>query len=168
MITYNPGQGANFQTMPSTPGSGPLTNPNTPAHQRGQAVSQTMYNVSKQVVNFCKINRSINSIFQPRRSIPNQGGAGMQLYGAPNCDYEPPKNFQQNFGNPYDCPEVSCDWLRLSILTSHWSMLSILTSHWSSILTSHSQGFYNASLMSSAGYSQVADYRYTHIYVTRL
>jgi len=98
------GQGANFQTMPSTPGSGPLTNPNTPAHQRGQAVSQTMYN--------------------PRRSIPNQGGAGMQLYDAPNCDYEPPKNFQQNFGNPYDCPE----------------------------------GFYNASLMSSAGYSQVADY----------
>ena len=29
----------------------------------------------------------------------------MQLYDAPNCDYEPPKNFQQNFGNPYDCPE---------------------------------------------------------------
>ena len=48
----------------------------------------------------------------------------MQLYDAPNCDYEPPKNFQQNFGNPYDCPE----------------------------------GFYNASLMSSVGYSQVADY----------
>ena len=92
----------------------------------------------------------------------------MQLYDAPNCDYEPPKNFQQNFGNPYDCPEVSCDWLTLSILTSHWSMLSILTSHWSSILTSHSQGFYNASLMSSAGYSQVADYRYTHIYITHL
>ena len=45
----------------------------------------------------------------------------MQLYDAPNCDYEPAKNFQQNFGNPYDCPE----------------------------------GFYNASLMSSAGYSQV-------------
>ena len=48
----------------------------------------------------------------------------MQLYDAPNCDYEPPKNFQQNFGNPYDCPE----------------------------------GFYNASMMSSVGYSQVADY----------
>lgn len=45
----------------------------------------------------------------------------MQLYDAPNCDYEPPKNFQQNFGNPYDCPE----------------------------------GFYNGSLMSSVGYSQV-------------
>ena len=44
-----------------------------------------------------------------------------QLYDAPNCDYEPPKNFQQNFGNPYDCPE----------------------------------GFYNGSLMSSVGYSQV-------------
>ena len=27
------------------------------------------------------------------------------LYDQPNCDYEPPKNFQQNFGNPYDCPE---------------------------------------------------------------
>merc|ERR1719422_684950 len=79
----------NFQTMPSTPGSGPLTGPNTPAHQ----------------------------------SIPNQAG-NMQLYDAPNCDYEPPKNFQQNFGNPYDCPE----------------------------------GFYNASMMSSVGYSQVADY----------
>ena len=48
----------------------------------------------------------------------------MQLYDAPNCDYEPPKNFQQNFGNPYDCPE----------------------------------NFYNGSLMSSVGYSQVADY----------
>ena len=103
-----------------------------------------------------------------RRSMPGAPAPGMQLYDAPNCDYEPPKNFQQNFGNPYDCPEVSCDWLTLSILTSYWSMLSILTSHWSSILTSHSQGFYNASLMSSAGYSQVADYRYTHIYITHL
>ena len=45
-----------------------------------------------------------------------------QVYDAPNCDYEPPKNFQQNFGNPYDCPE----------------------------------GFYNGSLMSSVGYSQVS------------
>ena len=96
-------QASNFQTMPSTPGSGPLTGPNTPAHQRGQT-AQTMYN--------------------PRRSIPNQPG-NMQLYDAPNCDYEPPKNFQQNFGNPYDCPE----------------------------------NFYNASMMSSAGYSQVADYQ---------
>ena len=46
----------------------------------------------------------IKHFFQPRKSIPNQG-ANMQLYDAPNCDYEPPKNFQQNFGNPYDCPE---------------------------------------------------------------
>ena len=53
--------------------------------------------------------------------MPIQQGGGMQLYDAPNCDYEPPKNFQQNFGNPYDCPE----------------------------------GFYNGSLMSSVGYSQV-------------
>ena len=109
--------------MPSTPGSGPLTNPNTPAHQRSQNTSQTMYNVrSKKIL----ISRTTSKkLFQPRRSIPNQGGANMQLYDAPNCDYEPPKNFQQNFGNPYDCPE----------------------------------NFYNGSLMSSVGYSQVADYR---------
>merc|ERR1719336_3226624 len=94
----------NFQTMPSTPGSGPLTGPNTPAHQRNPQAAQTMFN--------------------PRRSVPNQAAPGMQLYDAPNCDYEPPTNFQQNFGNPYDCPE----------------------------------GFYNASMMSSVGYSQVADY----------
>ena len=40
-----PGQ-QNFQTMPSTPGNGPLTGPNTPAHQRNANASQTMYNVS--------------------------------------------------------------------------------------------------------------------------
>ncbi len=28
------------------------------------------------------------------------------VYDQPNCDYDPAKNFQnQNFGNPYDCPE---------------------------------------------------------------
>ena len=36
----------NFQTMPATPGSGPLTGPNTPAHQRNQQAAQTMFNVS--------------------------------------------------------------------------------------------------------------------------
>ena len=72
-----------------------------------------------------------------RRLMPGAPAPGMQLYDAPNCDYEPPKNFQQNFGkdpffyesnictlhtgNPYDCPE----------------------------------GFYNGSMMSSQGYSQV-------------
>merc|ERR1719186_679543 len=96
--------GQNFQTMPSTPGNGPMTNPSTPAHQRQQQqMSQTM---------------------NPRRSMPNQN-QGMQLYDAPNCDYEPAANFQQNFGNPYDCPE----------------------------------GFYNGSMMSSQGYSQVSDYQ---------
>ena len=35
----------NFQTMPSTPGSGPLTGPNTPAHQRNPQAAQTMFNV---------------------------------------------------------------------------------------------------------------------------
>jgi hypothetical protein len=49
----------------------------------------------------------------------------MQVYDAPNCDYEAANSFQQNFGNPYDCPE----------------------------------GFYNASLMSSVGYSQVQDHQ---------
>ena len=43
-------QASNFQTMPSTPGSGPLTGPNTPAHQRGQT-AQTMYNVSIKACN---------------------------------------------------------------------------------------------------------------------
>ena len=119
-------QASNFQTMPSTPGSGPLTGPNTPAHQRGQT-AQTMYNVSIRATNETPTkfhNHDYNPMLQPRRSIPNQPG-NMQLYDAPNCDYEPPKNFQQNFGNPYDCPE----------------------------------NFYNASMMSSAGYSQVADYQ---------
>ena len=41
-----PGQ-QNFQTMPTTPGAGPLTNPNTPAHQRNQNAAQTMFNVIK-------------------------------------------------------------------------------------------------------------------------
>ena len=27
------------------------------------------------------------------------------LYDSVNCDYEPAGNYQQNFGNPYDCPE---------------------------------------------------------------
>ncbi len=27
------------------------------------------------------------------------------VYDAPNCDYDPPTYMQQNFGNPYDCPE---------------------------------------------------------------
>ena len=58
--------------------------------------------------------------FQPnvRRSMANPGGPmgpmpplppqqqGVpQIYDAPNCDYDPPSYMQQNFGNPYDCPE---------------------------------------------------------------
>ena len=39
------GAAQNFQTMPSTPGSGPLTGPNTPAHQRNPQAAQTMFNV---------------------------------------------------------------------------------------------------------------------------
>ena len=37
----------------------------------------------------------------PGHMMPPQS----QVYDAPNCDYEPPTNIQQNFGNPYDCPE---------------------------------------------------------------
>ena len=117
------GAAQNFQTMPSTPGSGPLTGPNTPAHQRNPQAAQTMFNVRQASWGKFQTRNNI-FLFQPRRSIPNQAAPGMQLYDAPNCDYEPPTNFQQNFGNPYDCPE----------------------------------GFYNASMMSSVGYSQVADY----------
>ena len=69
-----------MMTMPATPGQGPsMTQPSTPAHQRQQGMSQTM---------------NPNA----RRSMPGAPAPGMQLYDAPNCDYEPPKNFQQNFG----------------------------------------------------------------------
>jgi hypothetical protein len=102
-------QAKNGMTMPATPGQGPSkTQPNTPAHlrQQGMPMSQTM---------------NPNA----RQSMPGAPAPGMQLYDAPNCDYDPPTNFQQNFGNPYDCPE----------------------------------GFYNGSMMSSQGYSQVSDYQ---------
>merc|ERR1719412_2767873 len=87
----------NFKTLPNQAGMGPpmqqpppapQTGPNTPAHQRH--VSQTM---------------------NPRRSLANPGGNGLpmppepQVYDAPNCDYDPPSYMDQNFGNPYDCPE---------------------------------------------------------------
>jgi len=34
--------------------------------------------------------------------VPQQQQA---VYDAPNCDYDPPSYMEQNFGNPYDCPE---------------------------------------------------------------
>ena len=42
----------------------------------------------------------------PMPPIPPQQNqqAGM-IYDAPNCDYDPPSYMDQNFGNPYDCPE---------------------------------------------------------------
>ena len=40
----------------------------------------------------------------PGQTMPPQQPQQQALYDQPNCDYEPPKNFQ-NFGNPYDCPE---------------------------------------------------------------
>jgi len=78
----------NFQTLPSQAGMPqPMAGPTTPAHQRH--TSQTM---------------------NPRRSLANNGPMNSQyaqaVYDQPNCDYDPAKNFQnQNFGNPYDCPE---------------------------------------------------------------
>ena len=48
-----------------------------------------------------------------RRSMPGAPAPGMQLYDAPNCDYEPPKNFQQNFG---ERPEVTLSQAKYLIL----------------------------------------------------
>ena len=54
---------------------------------------------------------------QPRRSMANTGMPNQMsnsqyqqaVYDQPNCDYNPVNpinNFKdQNFGNPYDCPE---------------------------------------------------------------
>ena len=39
----------------------------------------------------------------PMPPIPPQHE--QQVYDAPNCDYDPPSYMDQNFGNPYDCPE---------------------------------------------------------------
>ena len=36
---------------------------------------------------------------------PQQNQQGGMIYDAPNCDYDPPSYMDQNFGNPYDCPE---------------------------------------------------------------
>lgn len=95
-----------MMTMPATPGQGGPGQPNTPAHQRQQQISQTM---------------NPNA----RRSIPGVQ-PGMQLYDAPNCDYEPPKNFQQNFGNPYDCPE---GFYNGSMSTAGYSQVSDYQAH---------------------------------------
>ena len=38
----------------------------------------------------------------PMPPVPPQQQA---VYDAPNCDYDPPSYMEQNFGNPYDCPE---------------------------------------------------------------
>ena len=39
----------------------------------------------------------------PMPPIPPQHE--QRVYDAPNCDYDPPSYMDQNFGNPYDCPE---------------------------------------------------------------
>lgn len=103
---------AQFQTLPSQPGMpGPHTGPNTPAHQRH--MSQTM-NVSSCCFHFYRIIFTFwAQCFQPRRSMANTGPGAMSnqysqaVYDQPNCDYDPIRqNFHnQNFGNPYDCPE---------------------------------------------------------------
>ena len=41
----------------------------------------------------------------PMPPIPPQQSQQAMIYDAPNCDYDPPSYMDQNFGNPYDCPE---------------------------------------------------------------
>ena len=41
----------------------------------------------------------------PMPPIPPQQNQQGMIYDAPNCDYDPPSYMDQNFGNPYDCPE---------------------------------------------------------------
>ena len=41
----------------------------------------------------------------PMPPIPPQHEQQGMIYDAPNCDYDPPSYMDQNFGNPYDCPE---------------------------------------------------------------
>ena len=88
MIIVIPGQGANFQTMPSTPGSGPLTNPNTPAHQRSQNMSQTMYNVSHR---HFQTPRSINknSNFSPAEASPTRAAPTCSCMTRPTVTMSP-------------------------------------------------------------------------------
>ena len=43
---------------------------------------------------------------------PQQNQQGGMIYDAPNCDYDPPSYMDQNFGNPYDCPEGKDIYIR--------------------------------------------------------
>merc|ERR1719295_428317 len=86
------GGAANFQTMPHGPPP-----PTQPLPTQQQINNSSMAPTTP---------RHMSQTMNPRRSMANPGNPNQQqaLYDQPNCDYEPPKNFQ-NFGNPYDCPE---------------------------------------------------------------
>ena len=48
----------------------------------------------------------------PMPPIPPQHDQQGMIYDAPNCDYDPPSYMDQNFGNPYDCPEGNDIYIR--------------------------------------------------------
>ena len=48
----------------------------------------------------------------PMPPIPPQHDQQGMIYDAPNCDYDPPSYMDQNFGNPYDCPEGKDIYIR--------------------------------------------------------
>ena len=48
----------------------------------------------------------------PMPPIPPQQNQQGMIYDAPNCDYDPPSYMDQNFGNPYDCPEGNNIYIR--------------------------------------------------------
>ena len=89
-----------MMTMPATPGQGPsMTQPSTPAHQRQQG-KLGRHQFENAFPKDKSMDPGMSQTMNPnaRRSMPGAPAPGMQLYDAPNCDYEPPKNFQQNFG----------------------------------------------------------------------
>jgi len=81
------------------PMGGTQTGPNTPAHQRQ---IQTM-NPRRSLAGGPPIPMAGQQ--GPMPPIPSQQNQQGMIYDAPNCDYDPPSYMDQNFGNPYDCPE---------------------------------------------------------------
>jgi len=81
------------------PMGGTQTGPNTPAHQRQ---IQTM-NPRRSLAGGPPIPMAGQQ--GPMPPIPPQQNQQGMIYDAPNCDYDPPSYMDQNFGNPYDCPE---------------------------------------------------------------
>jgi hypothetical protein len=81
--------------------TGPQTGPNTPAHQRH--MSQTMNPNARMSLMSNPGGNGPMGPMHPMPPVPPQHE--QQVYDAPNCDYDPPSYMDQNFGNPYDCPE---------------------------------------------------------------